>query len=134
MAGTPRKRAKIEELEAKVPKPKPPRAATGTPFDADRAREAAQASAEARRRRREVPQDEITSIDEASAIAVLRKNMRSSDEKVAHAAALRVLEYTKGKPGGNSDEVTAVIFETHFISPPAAHREADPPEVLDAVR
>ena len=48
----------------------------------------------------EVEDSEVVSaVDERNALRVLRKQLRSRDERVAQTAALKLLEWRRGKPG-----------------------------------
>jgi hypothetical protein len=125
MAGTPVKRARRgaaaaaerdaeRKRRARTPPPAP------TP---EQARERAEKAVEARRNAK----TEITERDEANALRVLRKNMRSNDEKIAHAAAVKIVEYKKGKPatGEQEQQDTRIIYESAFVDPDHADAGAE---------
>lgn len=127
MPGTPKKRALIKELRANQ-KPPPKQRTGGTPasFDSERAKEAAAKAVEARRRnaeRRRAAAAEgagLTPKDEQDAIKTLRKNLKSDDEKVSHAAAVKLLEYTKGRPTQKDDRPEKIVFESAYVNPDLA--------------
>jgi hypothetical protein len=103
----------------------------GKPFSPVTAREAARRSHESRSRRKVEArayeaEGDLTDADELTAIAVLRQQMRSPDERIAHAAALKVLEWRKGKPSPAPPEKSDVriVFETRAL-PLEASNESD---------
>lgn len=125
MTGQPLKRqrqhdAKVAKLEAERKRKAAPKPPTPTP---EQSRAGGIKSGEARRK----PKNEITPKDEAAALTVLRRNLKSTDEKVAHAAAVKIVEYTKGKPatGETEQQDTRIIFESAFVDPELADAGAE---------
>ena len=60
--------------------------------------------------------------DELNAWHVIRRQLRSKDERVAQTAAIKILEYWRGRPAqaGDPDDKRPVrmIFETALATPP----------------
>ena len=60
--------------------------------------------------------------DEWNAWRVIRRQLRSKDERVAQTAAIKILEYRRGRPAqaGNPDgkKPVEMIFRTAFAAPP----------------
>lgn len=69
---------------------------------------------------------QLTERDEAEALRVLRKQMSSADEKISQNAALRVLEWRKGRPAQAQAEQkdVRIVYETRAL-PVTASTEAD---------
>src|SRR5262249_22080788 len=89
----------------------------GKPFDRSRAREAGLRSAEVRRQRAQRRADgrgEVSADDEARSVDVLRGLLESVDERTRKDAAIKVLEYAKGRPkvAAEDEQPTKIIFET----------------------
>lgn len=86
-----------------------------------RADEARREEQEAEDLARRLEQATLTVKDEAEALERLRQLAKSDDEKVATAATVKLLEYTKGRPGtGGEQGPTAIVYRTAFIAPEEA--------------
>lgn len=62
---------------------------------------------------------DLSELHTAKAVKVLIKMMDSDDERLAQQAAIKVLEYTKGKPATQEQEEhdRRIVFETAFVPP-----------------
>src|SRR5262245_59602504 len=62
---------------------------------------------------------DINQRDETNALRVLRKQMESPDERIAQAAALRILEWRKGRPAQAQAEQkdVRIIYESRALPP-----------------
>ena len=94
----------------------------GRRFTAETAREAGLRSAEARRRRAEEGESGRPAISRAveqQSLDVLTKQLESPDERIAQAAATKLLEYSRGRPATAQEEPreTRIVFETVFAPP-----------------
>ena len=64
--------------------------------------------------------------DRAAAVAVLRKQMKSKDEKIAQNAASKILAYTDGTPTQKIEQVTDNVTEVVYRSAALAYEEFQP--------
>lgn len=136
MTGSPRKRVKqteaareqAEKEEAQrqyrvrngVPLPGDVKA-TGKPFTPETARKAAVARKRKREENAQNPKDaQITVKDEAEAVKKLRALLKSVDERTAKDAAIKLLEYSKGRPAPQNDAPAKIVFESAYVNPDLA--------------
>lgn len=71
----------------------------------------------------------LTVEDEALAIQTLRKGLKDPDPRIRQASAIKLLEYTKGKPQPPPDGPSKIVFQTSFIHPDHANLADDEEEV-----